>query len=98
MITLSGGAGPLLRMTSQAQTVDRRAWFRHFEGQHFEAPMDDLNYLFFRQQQERVLAARITSDEARQAHRELARIYESRIRELTNGRIDIRPIDEGHST
>ena len=53
--------------------------------------MDDLNYLFHRQQQERARADSATSPEADRAHRELAAFYEQRIAELTAGRIQIIP-------
>lgn len=51
--------------------------------------MDDLNYLFKRQQQERTSSARARSVPAKQAHEGLARLYEQRICELTEGRIVI---------
>jgi hypothetical protein len=51
--------------------------------------MDDLNYLFQRQQQERVRATAAACDEARYAHQQLAEFYEKRISELTEGRIGI---------
>ena len=51
--------------------------------------MDDLNFLFQRQQQERARADRASCDQAREAHRQLAEFYEGRIRELTEGRIVI---------
>ncbi len=49
----------------------------------------DLNYLLRRQQEERTRAEAAASDEARQAHEELARGYEDQIRALTEGRVDI---------
>ena len=55
------------------------------------ARMDDLNYLFHRQQQERTRADEATSAEAQRAHRQLAAFYEERIAELTAGRIQIIP-------
>jgi hypothetical protein len=51
--------------------------------------MDDLNYLFQRQQQERARADRASCDEAREAHGELARFYEERIARMTDGRVNI---------
>jgi hypothetical protein len=51
--------------------------------------MDDLNYLFHRQQQERSNAEGASCAEAREAHERLAQFYESRIRDLTEGRVDI---------
>jgi hypothetical protein len=47
----------------------------------------DLNYLFHRQQIERSRAAAASSEEARQAHLDLASRYEQRIEELSGGRI-----------
>ena len=43
----------------------------------------DLNYLFFRQQVERMRAVTAESDEARLAHEHLARCYETMISEAT---------------
>jgi hypothetical protein len=54
-----------------------------------EAKMDDLNYLFHRQQQERARALGASCTEAREAHCQLAEFYEQRIADLTQGRIDI---------
>jgi hypothetical protein len=51
--------------------------------------MDDLNYLFHRQQQERVRAIDAACDDARRAHQQLAEFYEKRISDLTEGRINI---------
>ena len=51
--------------------------------------MDDLNYLFQRQQQERARADRASCVQAREAHDELARFYEERITRMTEGRINI---------
>lgn len=51
--------------------------------------MDDLNYLFQRQQQERARAERASCEEARDAHDQLARFYEERITRVTEGRINI---------
>jgi hypothetical protein len=53
--------------------------------------MEDLNYLFHRQQQERSRAAAASCAEAREAHGSLAEFYENRIRDLTHGRITIVP-------
>ena len=53
--------------------------------------MDDLNYLFQRQQQERARADRASCEQAREAHDELARFYEERITRVTEGRINIQP-------
>jgi len=47
----------------------------------------DLNYLFHRQQIERSRAAAASSEEARQAHLDLASRYEQQIQELSGGRI-----------
>ena len=44
----------------------------------------DLNYLFFRQQVERIRAATAESDEARTAHEQLAERYETMIVEATS--------------
>lgn len=43
----------------------------------------DLNYLFHRQQVERTKSETAGSEEARNAHEELARRYEERIEKLT---------------
>ena len=43
----------------------------------------DLNYLFFRQQVERIRAETAASDAARKAHEELAEAYEEQIEEST---------------
>jgi hypothetical protein len=51
--------------------------------------MDDLNYLFRRQQQERLQADRASCFEARRAHELLAEFYGNRITQLTAGRIKI---------
>jgi len=51
--------------------------------------MDDLNYLFHRQQQERVLAEKASCTESAAAHRQMASFYEQRIAVLTEGRVDI---------
>lgn len=47
----------------------------------------DLNYLFHRQQVERTRAAAAASNEARVAHEQLARCYETRINQATDGRL-----------
>lgn len=54
--------------------------------------MEDLNYLFQRQQQERAKADEASNPQAEDAHRQLSEFYEKRIRELTEGRIDIAPL------
>jgi hypothetical protein len=43
----------------------------------------DLNYLFFRQQVEKIRASTAGSDEARTAHEQMARCYEMIINEAT---------------
>ena len=53
--------------------------------------MEDLNYLFQRQQLERSRAAAASCPESREAHGKLAEFYENRIRDLTHGRIRIAP-------
>ena len=45
----------------------------------------DLNYLFHRQQVERTRAEAADSDKARVAHEQLARCYETRINQATDG-------------
>jgi hypothetical protein len=60
-----------------------------FDEAHGEDAMDDLNYLFHRQQQERVRATHAACDQARSAHQQLAEFYEKRISDLTAGRVDI---------
>ena len=45
----------------------------------------DLNYLFHRQQVERTRAEAAQSEEARVAHEQLARCYETQINEATEG-------------
>ena len=45
----------------------------------------DLNYLFSRQQVERVRAEAADCEEARIAHAQLARCYETQINEATSG-------------
>ena len=47
----------------------------------------DLNYLFQRQQIERLRARDAACAEARQAHLQLAALYEAEIETLTNGRV-----------
>jgi hypothetical protein len=47
----------------------------------------DLNYLLHRQQIERIRAEFAASGEARQAHAELASLYEQAIEERTMGRL-----------
>jgi hypothetical protein len=53
----------------------------------------DLNLLLFRQQQERHRADAAASADARHAHGRLAALFERKIRRLTKGRIDIRPLE-----
>jgi len=45
----------------------------------------DLNYLFHRQQVERTRAEAAENEEARVAHEQLARCYETQINEVTEG-------------
>ena len=59
--------------------------------------MDDLNYLFRRQQEERARAEGTSCVEAREAHAQMAQFYEERIRHQTGGRIDIAWIDDASS-
>ena len=47
--------------------------------------MEDLNYLFHRQQVERTRADAAENDEARAAHEGLARRYEAQINQVTEG-------------
>lgn len=54
------------------------------------AQMEDINYLFHRQQEERSRAD-TSCPEARVAHEKLAQFYEHRIRSLTCGRVNISP-------
>ncbi len=49
--------------------------------------MDDLNYLFLRQQMERTLAESAKNAAAREAHEEMARQYELEIERKSGGRI-----------
>jgi hypothetical protein len=51
--------------------------------------MDDLNYLFHRQQEERGRADRAVCPQAHDAHSQLAAFYETRIFKVTEGRIPI---------
>jgi hypothetical protein len=53
----------------------------------------DLNYLFLRQQVERTRADAAASDEARVAHEQLARCYETQINQVT-GRLFFPATDE----
>jgi RNA polymerase-binding transcription factor DksA len=53
------------------------------------APSPDLNYLLYRQQVERLRAEDAVSDEARNAHRELARRYEREIEKVAGGEFTI---------
>jgi len=56
-----------------------------------ETKVNDLNYLFRRQQQERSLASNAASSAARTAHERLSAMYEDEIRRLTDERIRIAP-------
>ena len=47
----------------------------------------DLNYLFHRQQVERVKANSADSEAARKAHEELAELYEDEIRRTSDGKV-----------
>jgi hypothetical protein len=47
----------------------------------------DLNYVFLRQQVERVLAKKAASEPARKAHEAMAQAYERAIEEKSGGRI-----------
>ena len=51
----------------------------------------DLNYLFFRQQVEKIRATTAQSDEARLAHEQLARRYELMIGEATSDEFHFLP-------
>jgi hypothetical protein len=53
----------------------------------------DLNYLFHRQQVERSRAQAASSEEAQQAHEELAREYERQIEQLSRGELSFPPSD-----
>ncbi len=53
----------------------------------------DLNYLFHRQQVERTRAEAAQSEEARVAHEQLARCYETQINEATEGDFAFSPED-----
>ena len=57
----------------------------------------DLNYLFFRQQVEKIRATTAESNEARVAHEQLARRYESMITEATSDRFHFLPEDRVRS-
>jgi hypothetical protein len=59
--------------------------FRH------PTPVEDLNYLFYRQQVERSGAEGASCPIARDAHQRLAEFFENRIYDLTCGRIKISP-------
>ena len=52
----------------------------------------DLNYLLHRQQVERTRAEAAESEEARIAHEQLARCYETRINEVTEGDFAFPPV------
>jgi hypothetical protein len=52
----------------------------------------DINYLFLRQQMERMRADAATTDVARQIHEQLANEYERLIEDATKGRVTfVRP-------
>ena len=51
----------------------------------------DLNYLFHRQQVERSRAEAAATEAAREAHEELARIYEEQIKQLTGEEFNLPP-------
>ena len=57
----------------------------------------DLNYLFFRQQVEKIRATTAGSDEARLAHEQLARRYESMITEATSDGFQFLPEEQARS-
>lgn len=50
----------------------------------------DLNYLFHRQQVERSNASSANSEAAREAHDELAKLYEDEIRRTSEGKVTFR--------
>ena len=52
----------------------------------------DLNYFLYRQQIERSMAKSAACPEARDAHAELAELYESRIERATNGNLRFIPV------
>jgi hypothetical protein len=54
--------------------------------------MEDLNYLFRRQQEERSRAEDASCPRARDTHERLAELYEDRIRDLTAGQTNIFPL------
>jgi hypothetical protein len=51
----------------------------------------DINYLFYRQQVERIRATTARSDEAKIAHEQLARCYETMIAEATSDEFQFLP-------
>ena len=51
----------------------------------------DLNYLLHRQQEEKMRAEAASCAQSRDSHQELAERYADRIRNATNGRVDIVP-------
>jgi hypothetical protein len=57
----------------------------------------DLNYLFFRQQVEKIRATTAQSDEARLAHEQLARRYESMISEAASEEFHFLPEERARS-
>ena len=48
----------------------------------------DLNYLFHRQQVERSKASTADSEAAREAHKELAKLYEAEIELASDGKVN----------
>jgi hypothetical protein len=56
-----------------------------------DATGQDLNYLLYRQQVERVRAEEAGSEQAREAHLELARHYEQAIEQVSGGEFSISP-------
>lgn len=48
----------------------------------------DLNYLFHRQQVERSKASTADSEAAREAHEELAKLYEDEIKRASDGKVN----------
>jgi hypothetical protein len=58
---------------------------------HTNAPNQDLNYLLYRQQVERLRAEEAQSDKVRDVHLELARNYEQAIEQASGGTLTISP-------
>ena len=69
-------------MSSESCAAARRA----FHAQPGTTGMD-LNYLFYRQQVERIRAEEARCREARDAHAQLACLYEAAIERVTGGKI-----------